>query len=187
MPRDGHPALEVRVPLQEEPVQAVHLRGHRVHDGLAVGGAVVEEHVQDGVVDEVTQAVDAGQRDPLQVTAGQRAGGAAAGADADPNTVPQQIITSERTDTVPKGVYCNPALPRLKAQHGLCSHIPRIKSLSSLPQEPGLLSALAGALQSRAALQELVNQFSGAFSKVRMPTSLPRSARERQKPLFSGC
>lgn len=70
VPRDGDPPSEERVPLQEQLVQAVHLGRHRVHDGLAIGGAVVEENVQDGVVDEVTQAVDAGQGDPLQVPAG---------------------------------------------------------------------------------------------------------------------
>lgn len=95
MPRDGHPAPEVRVPLQEEAVQAVHLRGHRVHDGLAVGGAVVEEHVQDGVVDEVTQAVDAGQRDPLQVAAGEKARGAAQGEPQNPTTSLKQSMSSE--------------------------------------------------------------------------------------------
>lgn len=70
MTRDGDPPFEVGVPLQEELVEAVHFRRHRVHDGLAIGGAVVEENVQDGVVDEVTQAIDAWQSDSLQVPAG---------------------------------------------------------------------------------------------------------------------
>lgn len=70
MTRNGNPSFKVRVPLQEEQVEAVHFRGHRVQDGLAIGGAVVEESIQDGVVDEVTQAADAGQSDSLQVPAG---------------------------------------------------------------------------------------------------------------------
>jgi len=70
VPRDGDPPFEVRVPLHEELVETVHLGGHRVHDGLAIGGAVVEEDVQDGVVDEVAQAVDARQSDSLQVAGG---------------------------------------------------------------------------------------------------------------------
>lgn len=72
VPRNGDPSFEERVPLQEELVEAVHFGCHRVHDGLAIGGAVVEENVQDGVVDEVTQAIDAGQRDSLQVPAGRK-------------------------------------------------------------------------------------------------------------------
>lgn len=70
VPRNGDPPFEERVPLQEELVQAVHFGRHRVHDGLAIGGAVVKENVQDGVVDEVTKAVDARQSDSLQVTMG---------------------------------------------------------------------------------------------------------------------
>lgn len=70
MPRNGDPPFEEWVPLQEELVQAVHFGCHRVHDGLAIGGAVVKENVQDGVVDEVTQAIDARQSDSLQVTVG---------------------------------------------------------------------------------------------------------------------
>lgn len=74
VPCNGDAPLKEGVPLQEELVQAVHLRGHRVNDGLAIGGAVVEENIQDGVVDEVTQAVDARQSDSLQVTAGGKEG-----------------------------------------------------------------------------------------------------------------
>lgn len=40
-----HPAPVVRVPLQKQGVESVHLQSHRVQDGLAVGGAVVEKHV----------------------------------------------------------------------------------------------------------------------------------------------
>lgn len=69
-------------------------------------------------------------------------------------------------------------MPRLKAKHSLCSYNPRIKSLPLLPQEPGLLSALAGALQSSAAVQELGTEFSEASARCGCPQSLPRSARE---------
>lgn len=65
-------------------------------------------------------------------------------------------------------------MPRLKAKHSLCSYIPRMKSLAFLPQEPGLLSALPGALQSSAAVQELGTQFSEASSKVWVSTVPPQ-------------
>ena len=60
-----HGGAEVGVPLPEERVQPVDLRGHGVHDGLAVGGAVVEQHVQQRLVGEVTEATRARQRDLL--------------------------------------------------------------------------------------------------------------------------
>lgn len=63
----GHrdPSSEVRVPLHEEGVESVHLLSHRVHDGLTVGGTVVEEDVQQRLVCKVTQTSGAGQRDLL--------------------------------------------------------------------------------------------------------------------------
>ena len=63
----GHRDLArvVGVPGPEQRVEPVDLQGHRVHDGLAVRGAVVEQHVQQGLVGEVTQAPRAGQRDLL--------------------------------------------------------------------------------------------------------------------------
>lgn len=69
---NGNPPFKVWVPLQEEEVEAVHFRGHRVQDGLAISGAVVEESIQDGVVDEVTQAADARQSDSLQIPVGSK-------------------------------------------------------------------------------------------------------------------
>ena len=65
----GHRHLsgETGVSLSEELMQPVDLGGHRVHDGLAVGGAVVEEQVQQGVVGEVPQSADAGEGDLLDV------------------------------------------------------------------------------------------------------------------------
>lgn len=56
---------EVGVPLLEQGAEAVHLHGDGVHDGLAVGGAVVEEHVQQRLVGEVPEPARAGQGDLL--------------------------------------------------------------------------------------------------------------------------
>ena len=66
----GDGSGEAGVPLEEESVQAVDVRRHRVHYHLAVLGTVVEEDVQEGVVPEMTQDTDAGQRDPLHVSGG---------------------------------------------------------------------------------------------------------------------
>lgn len=66
----GGSTFEVGIPLQEEQVEAVHFGRDGVHDGLTVGGAVVEKDVQDRVVDEVPQAVDARQGDSFQVSGG---------------------------------------------------------------------------------------------------------------------
>ena len=62
---DRHLASVVGVPGPEQRVEPVDLQGHRVHDGLAVGGAVVEQHVQQRLVGEVTEATRARQRDLL--------------------------------------------------------------------------------------------------------------------------
>lgn len=70
-----HGPGEPRVSLLEEVVETVDLGGHRVHDGLAVRGAVVEEEVQQGVVGEVAQPTDTGQSDPLNVPERGREGG----------------------------------------------------------------------------------------------------------------
>lgn len=75
MTSNGYTPFEIRVPLQKKCVDAVHFRGHGVHDRLAVGGAVVEENVQDRVVGEVPQPVDAGQGYPLQIPEGEEATG----------------------------------------------------------------------------------------------------------------
>lgn len=55
--------------LFKESVQPVDLGGDCVHDGLAVGGTVVEKQVQQSVVGEMSQSADAGQSDPLDVPA----------------------------------------------------------------------------------------------------------------------
>lgn len=52
--------IEVGVSLFEEGVERVDLWGHGVHDGLAVGGAVIEKQVQQSVVGEMPQPTDAG-------------------------------------------------------------------------------------------------------------------------------
>lgn len=99
VPCNGDPPAEEGVPLQEELVQTVHFRGHRVHDGLAVGGAVIKENVQDGVVDEVTQAVDAGQSDSLQVAMGgekREERELQLGVSVNPTTFLKQNVSSEK-------------------------------------------------------------------------------------------
>lgn len=58
---------EVGVAAHEERVEAVHLHAHFVHDGLAVGGAVVEQDVEQRLVGEVPQATNARQSDFLNV------------------------------------------------------------------------------------------------------------------------
>jgi len=70
VPGYRHLARVVGVPGQEERVEPVHLQGDRVHDGLAVRGAVVEQHVQQGLVGEVSQAPGAGQCDLLDSPGG---------------------------------------------------------------------------------------------------------------------
>lgn len=65
MAANRHGALVVGVSLHEKGVKPVNLQGNRVHDGLAVGGTVVEKHVQQRLVGKVTQASSAGQGDLL--------------------------------------------------------------------------------------------------------------------------
>lgn len=67
MPSHRDSASEVGVAAHEERVEAVHLHAHFIHDGLAVGGAVVEQDVEQRFVGEVPQATDARQRDFLYV------------------------------------------------------------------------------------------------------------------------
>lgn len=59
---------ETRVSLFKEGMQSVDLWGHRVHYGLAVGGAVIEKQVQQSVVGEMSQPADTGKSDPLDVS-----------------------------------------------------------------------------------------------------------------------
>lgn len=65
MAANRHRALVVGVSLHEKGVQPVNLQGNCVHDGLTVGGTVVEEHVEQRLVGKVTQASSAGQGDLL--------------------------------------------------------------------------------------------------------------------------
>lgn len=67
MPSHRDSASEVGVSAHEERVESVHLHAHFIHDGLAVGGAVVEQDVQQRFVGEVPQATDARQSDFLYV------------------------------------------------------------------------------------------------------------------------
>lgn len=50
----------------------VDLWGYCVHNGLTVGGTVVEEQVQHCVIGELAQAPDAGQSDPLDISANKK-------------------------------------------------------------------------------------------------------------------
>lgn len=52
--------VEFWVSLFKEGVQPVDLWGHRVHYGLAVGGAVIEKQVQQSVIGEMSQSADTG-------------------------------------------------------------------------------------------------------------------------------
>jgi hypothetical protein len=68
MTSNRYTAFEIRVPLQKKCVYSVHFRSYCVHNSLTVGGAVVEEDIQNSVVGEVSEAVDAGQGYPLQIS-----------------------------------------------------------------------------------------------------------------------
>lgn len=61
-------SCEVWMPLKEEVVETVDLRGHCIHNSLAVCSAIVEEQVQHGVVAELTQTANARQSDSLNVS-----------------------------------------------------------------------------------------------------------------------
>lgn len=50
----GDTSFEIRISLQKEQVDPVHFWCNRIHNGLTVGRAVVEKHIQDGIIDEVT-------------------------------------------------------------------------------------------------------------------------------------
>lgn len=65
MAANWHSALVVGVSLHKKGVKPVNLEGNCVHDGLTVGGAVVEKHVKQRLVGKVTQASSAGQGDFL--------------------------------------------------------------------------------------------------------------------------
>lgn len=46
-------------------MESVEFCYHGVQYGLAVGGAVIEEEIQQGVVGEMPESTDAGKSDPL--------------------------------------------------------------------------------------------------------------------------
>lgn len=58
-----HSSFEVRVATHEKRVQSIHLHPHFFHNGLAVGGAVVEQNVKERFIGEVAQASNARQSD----------------------------------------------------------------------------------------------------------------------------
>ena len=68
MASNGDPAFEVRVPSHEECIQTVYLQSHFLHNHLTVGGAVVEEDIQNCVVGKVPEAVNARQGYSLQIS-----------------------------------------------------------------------------------------------------------------------
>lgn len=67
MPSHRDSPFEVGVAAHEKRVQAVHFHAHFIHDGLAVGGAVVEQDVEQRFIGEVPQATNARQSDFLYV------------------------------------------------------------------------------------------------------------------------
>lgn len=56
-------SFEVWVATHEKRVQSIHLHPHFFHNGLAVGGAVVEQNVKECFIGEVAQASNARQSD----------------------------------------------------------------------------------------------------------------------------
>ncbi len=68
MSNQGNVSCEVWMSLEKEAVQTVDLRGHCIHNSLAVRSTVVEEKVQHCVVAELTQAANARQSDSLNVS-----------------------------------------------------------------------------------------------------------------------
>lgn len=67
MTSNGYTPFEIRVPLQEKYINSVHFRSDCVHDSLTVGGAVVEEDIQNRVVCKVPEAVNARKGYSLQI------------------------------------------------------------------------------------------------------------------------
>lgn len=65
MAHKGHLPLEGWVATLEETVKSVDLCNHGVQDSLAVGGAVVEEEVEQSVVGEMPESADTGKSDTL--------------------------------------------------------------------------------------------------------------------------
>lgn len=58
---------KIWVSLVKEGVELVDLWGYCVYYGLTVGGAVIEKQIQQSVVGEMSQPVDTGEGDPLDV------------------------------------------------------------------------------------------------------------------------
>ena len=68
MTSNGDPAFEVWVPTHEECIKTVYLQPHFLHNHLTVGGAVVEEDIQNRVVCKVPEAVNARKGYSLQIS-----------------------------------------------------------------------------------------------------------------------
>lgn len=68
MTSNGYTPFEIRVPLQKKYINSVHFRSDCVHNSLTVGGAVVEEDIQNRVVGKVSEAVNARQGYSLQIS-----------------------------------------------------------------------------------------------------------------------
>lgn len=68
MTSNGYTPFEIRVPLQKKCIYSVHFRSYCVHDSLTVGGAIVKEDIQNCIISEVSEAINAGQGYPLQIS-----------------------------------------------------------------------------------------------------------------------
>ena len=68
MTSNGYTPFEIGVPLQKKCIYSVHFRSYCVHDGLTVGGAIVKEDIQDCIISEVSEAINAGQGYSLQIS-----------------------------------------------------------------------------------------------------------------------
>lgn len=68
MTSNGYTPFKIGVPLQKKCIYSVHFRSYCVHDGLTVGGAIVKEDIQDCIISEVSETINAGQGYPLQIS-----------------------------------------------------------------------------------------------------------------------
>lgn len=68
MTSNGYTPFEIRVPLQKKCIYSVHFRSYCVHDSLTVGGAIVKEDIQNCIISEVSEAINAGQGYPLKIS-----------------------------------------------------------------------------------------------------------------------
>lgn len=72
MTSNGYTPFEIRVPLQKKCIYSVHFRSYCVHDSLTVGGTIVKEDIQNCIISEVSEAINAGQGYPLQISEGEK-------------------------------------------------------------------------------------------------------------------